>query len=64
MICSDNSRCKEFDIIEFDGVFLCKSCNAIFNIPFKIVISCCKRRLINHKTNIPYCKNCNKIVYV
>ena len=29
MICSDNSRCKKFNLIEVDGMFVCKNCNAI-----------------------------------
>ena len=48
MICSDNSRCKEFDLIEVDNMFICKNCNVIFNKPFKIVINCSKKdSLIN-----------------
>ena len=43
MICSDNSRCKRFDLIEVDNMFVCKNCNVIFNKPFKIVINCCKK---------------------
>ena len=35
-----------------------------FHKPLKIFIGCCKKRLINYRTNIPYCKNCNKVVYV
>ena len=46
MICSDNSRCKKFDLIEVDGMFICKNCNVIFNKPFKIVINCCKKDLL------------------
>ena len=45
MICSDNSRCKKFDLIEVDGMFVCKSCNTIFNKPFKIVINCCRKKI-------------------
>ena len=30
MICSDNSRCKKFNLIEVDGIFICKNRNAIF----------------------------------
>ena len=47
MICSDNSRCKKFDLIEVDSIFICKNCNAIFDKPFKIVINCFKKRFIN-----------------
>ena len=43
MICLDNSRCKKFNLIEVDNMFVCKNCNAIFNKPFKIVINCCKK---------------------
>ena len=64
MICSDNSRCKKFDLIEVDGIFICKNCNAIFIRLFKIVINCCRKIFINRRTNIPYCINCKKIVYV
>ena len=64
MICSDNSRCKKIYLIEVDNMFVCKNCNVIFNKPFKIVINCCKKRCINRKSNIPYCKNCKKFVYI
>ena len=43
MICSDNSRYNKFDLIEVDGIFICKNCNVIFNKPFKIVLNCCKK---------------------
>ena len=46
MICSDNSRCKKFDLIEVNNMFVCKNCNAIFNKPFKIIINCCKKYLL------------------
>ena len=49
MICSDNSRCKKFNLIEVDNMFVFKNCNAIFNKPSKIVINCCKKRFINKK---------------
>ena len=62
MICSDFSRCKKFNLIEVDNMFICKNCNAILNNPFKIVINCCRKIFINRKSNIPYCKNCKKIV--
>ena len=64
MICSDNSRCKKFNLIEVDNMFICKNCNTIFNKPFKIVINCCKNRFINRKSNISFCKNCKKFVCV
>ena len=64
MICSDNSRYKKFNLIEVDNVFVCKNYNAIFNKQFKIVINYCKKRFINRKSNIPFCKNCKKFVYV
>ena len=39
MICSDNSRCNKFDLIEIDSMFICKNCNAIFNKGmFKVTI--------------------------
>ena len=52
MICSDNLRCKKFNLIEVDNMFICKNCNAIFNKPFKIVINCCKKSFINRKNQI------------
>ena len=61
MICSDNSRCEKFNLIEVDNMFTRKNCNTIFNKPFKIVINCCKKSFINRKSNIPHCK---KFVYV
>ena len=64
MICSHNSRCKNFNSIEFDYMFICNNCDTIFNKKFKIVINCCKKRYFNRKSNIPYCKNCKKFVYV
>ena len=64
MLCSNNSRCKNFNLIEIDSIFLCRSCNAIFHKSLKVVIPCCKRRLFNLKSNVPYCKRCNEIVYV
>ena len=45
MNCSDFSRCKKFDLIEVNDIFICKSCNVIFNKPFKIVINCCKKKI-------------------
>ena len=64
MICSDNSRCKKFDLIEVDNMFISKNCNVIFNRPFRIVINRCRKRFIDRRTNIPYCKNYKKFVYV
>ena len=64
MICLHNSRCKNFNLIEVDNMFICKNCDTIFNKQFKIVINCCKKRFINRKSNIPYSKNCKKFVYV
>ena len=64
MLCSDFTRCKNFDWIEIGGMFICKSCYAIFHKQLKVVIPCCKRRFINNRSNRPYCKNCNKVVYV
>ena len=46
MICSDNSGCKKFNLIEVDNMFICKNCNIIFNKPFKILINCCKKDLL------------------
>ena len=65
MICSDFSRCKNFNLIEVDGMFICKNCDVVFNRPFKIIINCCRKRFINRRTNVKkYCKNCKKFVYV
>ena len=57
MLCSDNSRCKNFNLIEIDGMFICKSCNTIFHKQLKVVIPCCTKKLVNNKSNRPYCKN-------
>ena len=43
MICSDNSRCKKFDLIEVNGIFICKNYNTIFNKPFKILLTVVKK---------------------
>ena len=44
MLCSDSSRCKNFELIEIDGVFICKNCNAVFYKSLrKVVIRCCKK---------------------
>ena len=40
MICSDNSTCKNFNLIEVDNIFICKNFNTNFNKPFKIFINC------------------------
>ena len=45
MICSDSSRCKNFNLIEVDNMLICKNCNAIFNKQFKIIINCCKKKI-------------------
>ena len=64
MICSDNSRCKKFDLIEVDNMFVYNNMFVIFNKPFKIVINCCKKKFINRKSNIPFCKTCKKFVCI
>ena len=65
MLCSDNSRCNKFNLIEVNGIFICKNCNAIFNRSLrKVVIRCCKKRFINRRSNIAYCKNCKKFVCI
>ena len=56
MICSDNSRCNDFNLIEVDNMFICKNCNAIFNKPFKIVINCCKKDLLIDDQIFPIAK--------
>ena len=61
MICSDNSRCKKFNLIQVDNMFICKNCIVIFNKLFKIVINCCKKRFINRRSNIPYCEIVKKL---
>ena len=64
MICSDNSGCKKFDLIEIDGMFICKDCNVILINRLKLLLIVAKKRFINRKSNIPYYKNCKKFVYV
>ena len=49
MICSDFSRCKKFDLIKVNDMFICKNCNVIFNKPFKIVIVVKKDLLIENQ---------------
>ena len=63
MCCSIISRCNNFDSIKIDNYHLCLSCNNIFKKSKKIFINCCKNQIINFHTNIPYCKNCSRIVY-
>ena len=55
MLCSDFTRCKNFDLIEIDVVFICKNCNAIFHKQLKVVIPC-KKRLINNRSTTRYNK--------
>ena len=43
MICSDNSRCKKFNLIEVDNMLIIKNCNAIFNKPFKLLLIVVKK---------------------
>ena len=45
-------------------MFICKNCNAIFNNRLKSLLIVVKKRFINRKSNIPFCKNCKKFVYL
>ena len=65
--CSVNSRCNYFDLLQIDGILLCKNCNSIFHKERKIkkiLIRYCNKQLINLRSNIPYCINCHRYVYV
>ena len=64
MNCSDFNRCKKFDLIEVNDIFICKSCNVIFNKPFKIIIICCRKNLLIENQISPHCKNCKKFVCI
>ena len=68
MKCSHISRCDDFKLIHIDNIILCQSCNSIFKqgkkFYQKILINCCNNQIINHRTNILYCVNCNRFVYV
>ena len=63
MCCSNISRCDNFDLIKVDNYHICLSCNTIFKKDKKILINCCKNKIINFHTNIPYCINCHRIIY-
>ena len=66
--CSNISRCNTFKLLQIEDILLCQSCNSISKrgtkFLKKIFIHCCKNQIINHRTNIPYCINCNRFVYV
>ena len=59
MICSDNSRCNKFNLIEIDGIFICKNCNAI-NLLKLLLIVVKKDLLIDDQTFpiVKIVKNC------
>ena len=62
-ICSITSRCKSFKLVYIDSDIICLSCNTIFKKGKKILIKCCKKQIINHHTNLPYCVNCCRFLY-
>ena len=46
MICSDNSRCKKFNLIEVDNMFICKKCNTILINRLKLLLIVVKKDLL------------------
>ena len=46
MICSDISRCKKFDLIEVNNMFISKNCNFIFNRPLKLLLIVVEKDLL------------------
>ena len=61
MKCSDDTRCKNFDILKIDDTYFCRNCNS--NFKNKKLFKCCKKQKMNFNTNIPYCFNCKIIQY-
>ena len=45
---------KKFNLIEVDGMFICKNCNAIFNNRLKLLLIVMKKIFISRKSNIPF----------
>ena len=74
MCCSNISRCNNFNLIKVNNYRICLSCNSVFKKNKKVLIKCCKNRIINrinsnknriinHRTNMPHCINCLRFVY-
>ena len=65
--CSNKSRYHNFDLLQLDDILLCRNCKSIFykERKFKrILIHCCNKQLVKHQSNIPYCLNYHRPVYV
>ena len=62
MRCSNINRCNKPILISFENIYICQSCNAIFQKGIKyvkdILIKCCNKQDINKQFNIPFCNNC------
>ena len=65
MKCSKISRCSKPNLISFDNVSICKTCDNVFKKGTKhiknIIINCCNDQNINYSFNIQFCNNCLKI---
>ena len=46
MICSDSSRCKKFDLIEVDGMFICKIVMLFLISRLKLLLIVVKKDLL------------------
>ena len=69
MRCSYSTRCINSKLISFDNIFICQTCNSIFEKPNKllnkeIIYKCCKKQLINNKYNKPICNSCKRICVI
>ena len=69
MRCSYLTRCINSKLISFDNIFICKTCDSIFEKPEKlsnkeVLYKCCKKRLINNKYNKPICNSCKRICVI
>ena len=68
-VCSNISRCINFELISFDNIFICKKCNVIFQKPDKLLnkeifIKCCNKQSIINKYNKPVCNYCKKVCII
>ena len=64
MICSDNSRCKKFDLIEVDGIFICKIVMLFLINHLKFLLIVVKKDLLIENQIFHIVKIAKKFVYV
>ena len=69
MKCSYKTRCINSKLISFDNIFICQTCNSIFEIPNKklnkeILFKCCSKQNINNTYNKPVCNKCLRICVI